>query len=188
MLVESNRNILIGTVGYHNLCNHSIGPILISNLREMDWPERVTIEEMNWGPIAIVQQFQAMAEPYDRVVLLVAVERPKRSIGELTLFRWTGELPDKTKIQACIGDAVTGVISVENLLVIGEFFQIWPKEVFLLDVEPGPEQAGMELSAELKNRVPEILQAIQRVSLEGTPVIEDWPLFGSDPSWATQNN
>ena len=127
MLVVLN-NILIGTVGYHLLRNHSVGPILLPQLNKKTWNDKVAIEEMNWGPIAIVQYFQTLEISFDRVIFLVALERLERKIGDITVYQWLGQLPDEKQIQACIGDAATGVISIENLLVIGEFFKIWPKE------------------------------------------------------------
>ncbi|SDB33992.1 hypothetical protein SAMN03097699_0790 [Flavobacteriaceae bacterium MAR_2010_188] len=164
--MESNKRTLIGTVGYQMLGNHSVGPVLLPNIMEMDWPENVVVEEMNWGPIAIVQYFQTLEIPFERIVFLVAIERPYRKIGDITLFQWKGELPSETQIQACIGDAATGVISVENLLVIGEFFKIWPKELYLLDVEPGPEAAGEFLTSEIQERVPKILIELKNISLQ----------------------
>lgn len=131
----------------------------------MDWPEWVEVDELNWGPIAVVQQFQALNQPYTHVVLLGAIQRSHRKIGEIDVFVWQGGLPSETQIQACIGDAATGVISVENLLVIGEYFKIWPKSVYLVDVEPGPEMAGDQLSYESDLKTQEILELVKTLVL-----------------------
>lgn len=165
--MESNKKILIGSIGYHNLSNHSVGPNLMPVLKEMDWPEEVELDEMNWGPIAIVQQFETMAEPYDRVVILTALHQEIRQVGDITIHKWAGGLPSEENIQARIGDAVTGVISVDNLLIIGEYFKIWPKEVYVIDVEPGPEKAGPELEGAVQEKVDEIIALVKRVSRDG---------------------
>ncbi len=161
-----NKRVFIGTVGYHILRNHSIGPILLPQLQQQDWPEGVIIDELNWGPIAVVQQFEA-TEPYERIILLTAIERPERAIGDISVFQWQGYLPDEKQIQDCVGDAATGVISVENLLVIGQYFKVWPKEVFLVDVEPGPEIAGEHLTDTVAVKVPEVIQTIQSLANHG---------------------
>ncbi len=54
------KKIFIGTVGYHNLRNHSIGPALLPQLQKMNWAEGVELDELNWRPIAIVQKFQPL--------------------------------------------------------------------------------------------------------------------------------
>lgn len=158
------KKVFIGTVGYHNLCNHSIGSKLLPQLQEMNWADGVDVDELNWGPIAIVQKFQAFLVSYDRVILLSAIERPDRKIGDITVYKWQGKLPDEDMIQRCVGDAVTGVISVENLLIIGEYFKIWPAETFFVDVEPGPEQAGEDFTEEMQQAIPDLILMLQHLS------------------------
>ena len=173
------KKVFIGTVGYHNLCNHSIGSALLPKLQEMIWEKGVDLDELNWGPIAIVQKFQSFPSPYDCVILLSAIERPGRKIGDITVFKWMGKLPDAEMIQRCIGDAVTGVISVENLLIIGEHFKIWPTETFFVDVEPGPEQAGEDFTEEVLQAIPDLILTLQNLSgSDSKELINFKPLFG----------
>lgn len=160
------------------LRNHSVGPILLPRLQSVSWDGCIKVEEMNWGPIAIVQYFQTLKTPFDRVIFLVAIERPDREVGDISLFQWMGHLPDEKQIQACVGDAATGVISVENLLVIGEHFNIWPREVFLVDVEPGKEQAGEHLTAEVDAKIPEILCILEELAEKDEILLETQKLRG----------
>jgi hypothetical protein len=165
--VELNKKVLIGSVGYHNLSNYSVGPILLPAIREMDWPETVIIEELHWGPLAIVQYFESLTEPFDRVVILTALHDPLREVGDIKVHKWAGGLPSEEDIQARVCDAVTGVICVENLLVIGEYFEIWPEEVFLVDVEPGAEKYGDKLDPEVQEISGNILNLVRELSLFG---------------------
>ncbi len=165
--MDWNKRTVLGTIGYHNLSNHSIAPLLMDKIKQLDWAYNITVEEMNWGPIAIVQWFQALEIPFERVVLFTAIERPKRNIGDVTIFKWGGKTPNEREIQARIGDAVTGVISPENLLIIGEFFKIWPEEVYMIDVEPGPEKAGETLMPEVGERVMDYIKTIEIVCKQG---------------------
>ena len=165
--MESNKKVFVGTVGYHILGNHSIGPMLLPQLQEMDFPDWVKVDELNWGPVAVIQSFEAEERMYDRVVILTAIERAERKIGDVSIFQWQGRLPDESQIQACVGDAATGVISVENLLVIGEYFKVWGEEVFLVDVEPGEEIAGMQFTPNVEQAIPEVLELVFRLATAG---------------------
>lgn len=177
---EEHKKVFIGTVGYHNLGNHSIGPVLLPQLQNMNWAPGVELDEFNWGPIAIVQTFQALPIPYNRVILISAIERAGRKIGDIDVFKWQGKLPDEELIQRCIGDAVTGVISVENLLIIGEYFKIWCDETFLVDVEPGPEQVGEYLTEEMQQAIPDIILTLQQLSnIENKEFSKFKPLYGN---------
>ncbi len=173
------KRVFIGTVGYHNLCNHSIGSALLPQLQKINWVHGVDLDELNWGPIAIVQKFQSLPTHYDRIILLSAIERLDRNIGDITVFKWEGKLPDEDLIQRCIGDAVTGVISVENLLIIGEYFKIWKGETFLVDVEPGTEQAGENFTEEMQQAIPDLILTLQHLSnADSTELVNFKPLYG----------
>jgi len=162
--VGSNKKTIIGTVGYHILGNHSMPPMLFPHLQQLALPDYVTVDELNWGPVAVVQMFEAEEPAFQRVVILCAIEREDRDIGEITVYQWKGGLPDTEQIQACVGDAATGVISVENLLVIGEYFKVWQDEVYLVDVEPGPEVAGEKMTAEMEDQIPTILSIVRQLA------------------------
>ena len=180
MPVDWNKKTVLGTIGYHNLSNHSIAPLLIEKIKQLEWAKNVTVEEMNWGPIAIVQWFQTLEIPFERVVLFTAIQRPKRKIGDITIFKWGGGIPDDKEVQARVGDAVTGVISPENLLIIGEYFKIWPKEVYLVDVEPGREKAGETLTTKVGEKVMDYLKILELVCKNGCQVDKNCVILQGD--------
>jgi len=127
-----------------------LGPELKERLERQDWLDhQVDIKEMNWGPIAIVQEFQASSVAYDRGVLIAAVERGRKP-GTVTCRRWTGGELDVLAVQDRVFEAVTGVISLDNLLVIGEHFKIWPEELIVIEVEVRDDTIGNLVLEELK--------------------------------------
>src|SRR5262249_39950240 len=48
---------------------------------------------------------------------------------------WRGGALDPQLLQERIFEAVTGIVSLDNLLIIGEHFAIWPREVITVEVE-----------------------------------------------------
>jgi len=177
--MTGNKRVLIGTVGYFNLRDYSIGPNLLPKLKNMDWPPGIEVDELNWGPIAVVQNFQSLAAPYQKVVILTA-RTANRKPGTITLRRWSGGLPDAENIQARVSEAVTGVISVDNLLIIGEHFQIWPNEVYIIDVEPGIEEMGDHFTPEVEAVVPRVLEMVRRVALEESQSLPPWEMLNGN--------
>lgn len=165
---------LVAGVGYTNLRDLSLGPVLTEQLAAMDWPPEVEIDgDLSFGPIAIVQRFQAQMgkanspSPYERVVLFSGVSRG-RPPGTVTTYRWSGNMPPPEEIQARIGEAVTGVISLDNLLIIGEHFGIWPKEVIVIEVEPEDEGWGPGFSPVVAEAASEVLTLVRRA------LLSDW--------------
>jgi hypothetical protein len=141
----------IGLVGYYQFVRgYPIGPTLKEYIDAADWADNVEIKEMNWGPIAIVQEFQAEKINYDRFLLITAVDRGLPA-GTVTCRRWVGGEIDIMDTQDRVFEAVTGIISMDNLLVIGEHFEIWPKEVITIEAQVVETAMGDLVMAEMEN-------------------------------------
>ena len=158
---------LVAGVGYHNMRDLSLGPELTARMMEMNWPAQISVDpDFSFGPIAIVQRFQADPSLCDRLVLFAAISRDRQP-GTITAYRWPGKLPSTSEIQARIGEAVTGVVSLDNLLIIGEQFGIWPDDLFVVEVEPADESWGPGFSREIEENMGKIIATVQKVALSG---------------------
>ncbi len=125
---------LIGGVGYRYTRDLAFGPLLIDRIRSASWPDGVEVEDLSYAPIAIVQKWRDA--PYDRIVLAGAVPRDVRLAGTLCRYCPTGILPDPKEIQDRVGEALTGIVSLENLLVVTRHFGVLPRDVEVIEVEP----------------------------------------------------
>ncbi len=130
------RTIIAG-IGYRNLRDHSVGPLLVDRLAGQRWPDGVAVEDLSYGPIAVVQRFEddPLDRRFDRAVVVSAVQRD-REPGSLTVYRWDGVLPSEEGVQRAVVDAVTGVIYLDNTLVVARHFRALPAEVIVIEVEP----------------------------------------------------
>src|SRR5438270_7929866 len=157
--MSETKRVFIGGVGYTNLRDLSVGPVIVQELQRLEWPTGVEIDDLSpGGPIASVHRFRE-APPYERVVLVSAVGR-SRQPGQVYCYRWDGCLPDRDEIQARVAEAVTGVISLDNLLIVGGFFGIWPPNVVVVEVEPRDEDWGPEFSESILAAVDSLIGAI----------------------------
>ena len=165
------KKTLVGGVGYHFMRDLSLGPVLTARLADMEWPAHVAVDaDFSYGPVAIVQRFKSEPDLCDKIVLFAAIERG-RPPGTVTTYRWRGELPAEDEIQARVGEALTGVVSLDNLLVVGEQFAIWPDEVVVVEVEPADTNWGDGFSPTIAGVVDEVLATVRRVALDGRPEI-----------------
>ena len=143
------NKILIGIVGYSPvLDSYPLGPNLMNNLKERDWANiNVDVQNMTWSPIHITQRLQENKLEFDRVVL-VGSKTISTNPGRVESYKWKSKKVDEIKIQERIFEGVTGVVSLENTLVIGDYFKIWPKEVFTVEVDLPGEVFGDIVIAE----------------------------------------
>lgn len=179
---------VIGIVGYYGFVRgYPLGPELMERLQALAWPDGVEIREMNWGPVAIVQDFQAQQRKPERVVLVGALDRGL-AVGTVSCRRWAGGTLALDAVQRRMFEAVTGVISLDNLLVIGAHFGVWPEETFSVELQwpdsglgdlvlgeidvnhvSGQVVGERPISADNERIVQRLVDAVRRLALDETP-------------------
>jgi hydrogenase maturation protease len=170
------ERVLIAGVGHPYLRDMSVGPVLVPRLRELPWPEHVEIEDVSYNPIAVVQWLEDRPGYFTRAILISAARR-EREPGSVHVYRWDGALPDPENIQVRVTEAVTGIISLDNLVVIGGYFRVWPSELVVVEVEARDEEWGSDFSEPVEAAMPALIKTIR--TLATGPV--DQLLLGSPP-------
>ncbi len=143
--------VLVGGVAYPDLCDYSIGIEVQERLSGRDAPANVVVEDLSYNPIAIIQRLQDEQPEtrFDRIVVISAVKRGDGPAGTVRAYRWDGGLPADEEIQRMVTDAVTGIIALENTLVIARYFKALPDDVVVVEVEPETHEFGAALSSEV---------------------------------------
>jgi hydrogenase maturation protease len=149
--------VLIGGVGYRNLRDESLGPYLTDLLSDRA-EAGIEVEDLSYGPVAVSHALRERA-PYDRLVLVSAVRRG-RSPGTIESYRWRRPALSLHEIQARVAEAVTGVISLDNLLIVCDALGGLPEAIHVVEVEPGPEGWGERFSPAIEARLPEVVEAV----------------------------
>ena len=152
--------ILIAGVGYRNLRDMSLGPVLMDRLKLADWPQGVEVEDLSYGPIGVMHNLDARG-PYDRILFVAGVKR-NRQPGGMYCYRWAHQLPGPEEIQARVAEAVTGVISLDNLLIIATYFGKLPRDVLVIEVEAADEGWGEGFSPHVRKAIPRVIAEIRR--------------------------
>lgn len=153
--------ILIAGVGHPNLKDLSFGQIFLAYLKQKNWPEYVDLENLSFGAIAVLQWFQDDPGKYDRVVFISAAEREGRPPGTLNVYHWDFAKHDNETVQECVAESVTGIISLDNLMMILQYFKALPPEVVVMDIEPIDSDIGFECSPEITERFPEFEEIVR---------------------------
>lgn len=159
---------LVGGIGYHNLRDHSAAFAVLDRLQQDDLGEDVLLEDTSYNAIALGQWLES--EPgdrrFDRVVFVSAVNRIGRQPGDVVAYRWSGTLPPDEAVQRAVAEAVTGIIALDNTLVIGTYFKTLPASVCVVEIEPLAHEFGSDLSPEVAAAVPRACEAIRALLAE----------------------
>ena len=150
---------LVATVGYRNLSDFSVGPALLPALQAADWEPGVDVDDLSYGPIAVVQNLEDRPL-YDRMIFISAVVRG-RTAGKVYRQEFDASPRTDEEIQARIEEAVTGVIDLDNLLVVAQHFRVLAPEVITIEVEPLNRERGEVFSAAVSAIMPDILELVR---------------------------
>jgi len=150
---------VIGGVGYRNLRDHSLGIVMSDELEPLADPPALLVEDLCYGPVAVAQWFldEARESPITRAVFITAIAREDgRPPGTISAYRWDHSLPSNDEIQRCVVDAVTGVILLDNTLIVVEWMKALPDETIVIEVEPIEHAFGDEMSPSVAGAYAEV--------------------------------
>lgn len=186
MTNAATTRTVIGGVGYRNLRDHSLGIVMSDELEPQARPPALLVEDLCYGPVAVGQWLldEARDAPITRAVFVTAVAREDgRPPGTISVYRWDRVLPDGDEIQRAVTEAVTGVILLDNTLIVTEWMKALPAETIVVEVEPLEHAFGDDFSAEVAAAYPRARELVLRLAADETlgPLLPVSTLGGS---WA----
>lgn len=181
-------DVVIGGIGYRDLGDHSFGVLISDALGHESLAPIVEVHDLSYNPVAVGQWLEAM-EPDERPrrLILIGAQPRGRPPGARVAYRWNGVLPDAGRVQEAVSDAVTGVIHLDNTLIVLAQFGPLPPEVVVIEVEPLMEEFGAELTPIVAQSVTPV-KALARSLADGRVSLSGLPLcgLGGPPSASSQ--
>ena len=142
--------VMVGIVGDSAVVeSYPLGPHLLEELEAIFGEDpNVILENFTWSPVHIVQRLQGgeMERP-DRVIL-VGLAADTNKPGTVSAHRWIGGSQPEVMVQERIYEAVTGIVDLENTLMIGSYFKVWPTECLTVEVDLAADTFGRLVMAE----------------------------------------
>ena len=129
---------LIAGIGYANLRDCSVGPVLAARLAERPWPPSVEVEDYSFGAIDALHKLRAAG--YERAVFFGAIDRGDAP-GTIRRYRFEGGHDRKT-VQDHVVEAAQAVISLDTTLIVAGYFDALPDETLVFEVEPEDTNYG----------------------------------------------
>jgi len=154
--------VIVGGVAYPDLCDYSIGLEVQERLSGRDAPANVVVEDLSYNPIAVIQRLddEPPDDRFGRAVFVSAVKHGDRPAGTVSCFVWDGVLPSDEEVQRAITEAVTGIIRLDNTLVIAKYFRALPDQVVVVEVEPETHEFGAAMSPAVADQVDRICDLV----------------------------
>lgn len=162
---DSLSPTLVGGVGYHDLRDFSVGPAVAGWLQEESWPAAVSVQNLSIGPVDVVHRLNGAEPPYRRWIVVGAVRRG-RAPGTVTAYRWDGGLPPDDEVQERVAEAVTGVVGLDNLVIVVAALEAAPPETCVIEVEPRAEELGHTFTPAVEEGAREAARRARSLALD----------------------
>ena len=147
--MAGSGRILLAGVGYSNLRDGSVGPILAERLAQRPWPAWVDVHDYSFGAIDAVHRLRDAG--YAAALFFGALDRGEPP-GTIRRYRWEGGQDART-VQERVAEAAQAVISLENTLIVAGYFGALPAETVVFEVEPADMQFGDGFTPEVEDAV-----------------------------------
>ena len=160
---------VIGGVGYRHLRDHSLGIVMSDELEPLAQPPALLVEDLSYNPVAVAQWFADMQReaPIRRVVFVTAASREDgRPAGTICAYQWDRVLPEPEEIQRAVTDAVTGIILIDNTLIVVAWMGALPPEAIVVEVEPLLHGWGDEMSPAVAAAYVEVRALVERLATD----------------------
>ena len=146
----SASRVLIAGVGQPWMRDLAFGCHVVRRLQGAGAPTEVDVLDLSFGAVAAVQLLRD--QTYRRAVFVTA-RAAGRAPGRLYERRSEAAACPPDEVQARIGDALMGSVSLDTLLVVWGHFGPFPSEVRVIEVEPADETWGPDLSPQVDRLV-----------------------------------
>ncbi len=157
---SATRRVLIGGVGYTNLRDMSVGPILVERLRRSAWPDGVDIEDLSAGAIHVLHALQA--GPAHVAAILVAGVRRGGPPGTIRQRCWAHPPQTDDAVQERVAEALVGIIDLDTLVIVLDHFKALPRDTRIIEIEPRDEDWGETLSPPVGAILDEVERLLRR--------------------------
>jgi hydrogenase maturation protease len=158
----------VGGVGELYQGDLDLGRRAVERLAGRDLGGDVLIEELHYGAVAVAQRLE---EVRPEALVLVGAQRRGRPPGTVERRRIVDLRPDPSAVQASVGDAVTGYVSIDLVLDVAAGFGVLPARTIVYEVEPALVEPGDAMSAAAEAALEQVVDLavaeVQRAPLLG---------------------
>ena len=157
-LLPAIPKVLLAGVGYANLRDVSVGPVLSARFAEREWPAGVEVHDYSFGAIDAIHRLRDGA--YDRAVFFGSIDRGEAP-GSIRRYLWEGGQEDVV-VQERVAEAAQAVISLDSTLIVTSYFGALPKDTVVFEVEPEDLTFGEGFSPAVEEAVAQLVLLLEK--------------------------
>ena len=149
---------LVGGIGLPWLRDLDFGTQFVRRVEGLEWPEGVILEDLSYAGHRVLHRLQELLP--EKVVLVGAFPRG-RVPG--TVRRYVLDLtpPDGDEVHERLTEAIGGVIDLDHTLAIVRYWNGFPEDTVVIEVEPEDSSFGLGFTAAVEASVATVLELVR---------------------------
>ncbi|MGH9268779.1 MAG: hydrogenase maturation protease [Acidimicrobiales bacterium] len=149
--------VLVGGVGLPWMRDLDFGPQFIRRYEHEEWPAGVVIEDLSYAAHRVLHTLQEVGA--DKVILVGAHPR-NDTPGTVRRYPLDRTPPDDEEVVDRLGEAVGGIIDLDHTLAVVNYWQGFPEDTVVIEVEPADRTFGLGFSDVVEAVVGRVLELV----------------------------
>jgi hydrogenase maturation protease len=151
--------VLVGGIGLPWLRDLDFGTQFVRRVEKLDWPDDVIVDDLSYAAHRVLHTLQDLRP--EKVVLVGAMPRDVDPPGTIRRYKLDLTPPEMDEVADRLGEAVTGIIDLDHTLAVVRYWNGFPPDTVVIEIEPSDRAFGLGFSPEIEARVDTILQMVQ---------------------------
>ena len=151
--------VLIGGVGLPWRKDLDLGRLLIEELADGDWPAGVLAEDLSYSAHRVMHTLQELRP---KKLILVGATSRGGTPGTVRRYHPAEVTVDEEDVIARLGESVGGVIDLDHIVVVNQYFGTFPADTVIIEVEAGDQEFGRGYSDSVNDALPQVIALIHR--------------------------
>jgi hydrogenase maturation protease len=151
--------VLVGGIGLPWLRDLDFGTQFVRRVEKLDWPDDVIVDDLSYAAHRVLHTLQDLRP--QKVVLVGAMPRDVDPPGTIRRYQLDLTPPEMDEVADRLGEAVTGIIDLDHTLAVVRYWNGFPADTVVIEVEPSDRAFGLGFSPEIEAQVDTILAMVQ---------------------------
>lgn len=151
---------LIGGIGLPWLRDLDFGTNWLARAAALDWPDGVLLEDLSYSAHRVMHRLQELLP--SRVILLGCMPRRVDPAGTIRRYRLDDvPMPDVHEVHDRLSESVGGVIDLDHTLAVCRYWEAFPADTIVIEVEPADSEFGWGFSEPVELAVGQVLEIVR---------------------------
>ncbi len=151
---------LVGGIGLPWLSDLDFGTNWLARAASLEWPDEVVLEDLSYAAHRVMHRLQELLPA--RVILLGCMPRRVDPAGTIRQYQLADTpMPDDEEVHQRLSESVGGVIDLDHTLAVCRYWNAFPPDTMVIEVEPAATEFGWGFSEPVEQAVGTVLGLVR---------------------------